>query len=74
MKSTIKAQDLDKKFENDEEVLDHFETENIIKRVNIDFPSSVLRDLDRLAKERGVTRQSLLKIWIFDKVKEEKAS
>jgi hypothetical protein len=74
MKKKIKAKDLDKRFDQGEDVLEHFELENTIKRVNIDFPIGVLKDLDSLAKERGVTRQSLLKMWIFDRVKEEKAS
>ncbi len=74
MKKRIKAQDLDKKFDNGDDVLDHFELESKIKRVNVDFPVDVLSDLDQLAKKRGVTRQSLLKMWIYDKVQKEKAS
>ena len=74
MSKKIKAKDLDKKFDKGEDVLEHFEVENTIKRVNIDFPIEVLNELDLLARKRGVTRQSLLKMWIYDKVKEEKAS
>ena len=37
-----------------------------LKRVNIDFPSWVIEGLDKEAKRIGVTRQSLVKMWIAD--------
>lgn len=71
----VKAKDLDKKFDNGkEDILDHFDLDNPVKRVNVDFPVAVLKDLDELAKKRGVTRQSLLKIWVFEKIQQENAS
>jgi hypothetical protein len=39
-----------------------------IKRVNVDFPKWVVDSLDRLAQHLGVTRQSLIKIWIAERV------
>lgn len=37
-------------------------------RVNVDFPSWVVAALDKQAKRMGVTRQSLIKLWIAEKV------
>ena len=38
-----------------------------LKRVNIDFPVWVIASLDREARRLGVTRQSLVKMWIAEK-------
>ncbi len=69
----MKAKELDKKFnDNSEDILNHFEPIEKSKRVNIDFPPDVLNDLDQIAKTIGVTRQSLLKMWIYTNVQIEK--
>jgi hypothetical protein len=39
-----------------------------IKRTTLDLPVHVLEKLDREAALRGVTRQSLLKMWIYERV------
>ena len=44
-----------------------------IKRVNVDFPDSVVAKLDRHAALMGITRQALIKVWIFERLKEEAA-
>jgi hypothetical protein len=38
------------------------------KRVNVDFPEWMVRSLDRTAERLGVPRQSLIKIWIADRL------
>ena len=38
------------------------------RRVNVDFPSWVVDGLDRQAKRLGVTRQSLIKLWIAERL------
>lgn len=38
------------------------------KRVNVDFPLWVVESLDRQAQRLGVTRQSLIKLWIAEKL------
>lgn len=66
----MKAKDLDKKFDSNEEILEFFDLDNIRKvnveqkRVNVDFPKWMLNSLDRESKRLGVTRQSLIKMWI----------
>lgn len=42
------------------------------KRVNVDFPEWMVGSLDREAKRLDVTRQSIIKVWIADRL--EKAS
>lgn len=37
-------------------------------RVNVDFPAWVVESLDVQARTLGVTRQSLIKIWIADRL------
>ena len=38
------------------------------KRVNVDFPAWVVEGLDKEARRLGVTRQSLIKVWIAQKL------
>ena len=39
-----------------------------LKRVNVDFPAWVVDGLDKQAQHLGVTRQSLIKIWIAERL------
>ncbi len=43
------------------------------RRVNVDFPVWMIESLDREARRLGVTRQSIIKVWIADGL-EQKAS
>lgn len=38
------------------------------RRVNVDFPAWVVESLDREARRLGVTRQSLIKTWIAERL------
>jgi len=38
------------------------------KRVNLDIPVWAIKELDREAARRGITRQSLMKTWLIDKI------
>ena len=40
------------------------------KRVNVDFPIWMIKSLDHAAKEPGVTCQSLIKVWLSEKLKD----
>ena len=71
----MKASELDKIFDDGEEdVLQYFDLTiakkpNLqLKRVNVDFPIWVINGLDKRAKTLGVTRQSLIKMWIAEKL------
>jgi hypothetical protein len=38
------------------------------RRVNVDFPSWMVDSLDREARRLGVTRQSIIKVWIAERL------
>jgi hypothetical protein len=38
------------------------------RRVNVDFPEWMIEGMDQEAKRLGVTRQSLIKVWIADRL------
>lgn len=38
------------------------------RRVNVDFPAWMVAGLDREATRLGVTRQSLIKVWIAERL------
>ena len=44
------------------------------RRVNVDFPEWMLRDLDRAAEKLAINRQALIKTWLADRLKEENAA
>jgi hypothetical protein len=71
---TITAEELDEKFDNGEDVSAYFDRSKMrrpnqeARRVNVDFPAWVVQGLDREAGRLGVTRQSLIKMWIAEKL------
>ncbi len=70
----MKAKTLDKKFENGESILDDLDLSKSRrpnqeqKRVNVDFPTWMIESLDREAKHLGVTRQSIIKVWLAERL------
>jgi hypothetical protein len=40
------------------------------RRVNVDFPVWMIESLDKEAKRLGVTRQSIIKVWIAERLKQ----
>ena len=42
------------------------------RRVNVDFPTWMIESLDREAGKLGVTRQSVIKVWLAERL--EKAA
>ena len=74
----MKAKDIDKKFDAGEDISRYLDTararrpEQVQKRVNVDFPVWMIERLDREARRLGVTRQSIIKVWVAERL--EKAS
>jgi hypothetical protein len=74
----MKARDFDRKFDNGEDVSAFLDFSKARRpgeeqrRVNVDFPSWMIQALDREARRLGVTRQSIIKVWIADRL--QKAS
>lgn len=73
----MKAKELDRKFDAGADVskyLDLAKARRINqepRRVNVDFPSWMIDSLDREAGRLGVTRQSIIKVWIAERLKEK---
>jgi len=40
------------------------------KRVNVDFPIWMIESLDREASRLGVTRQSIIKVWLAERLEQ----
>ena len=77
---TITAKEFDEKFDNGEDISKYLDFSkatrpNVLntdtKKVNVDFPQWVIESLDKEAKKIGVTRQSIIKVWIAERLKEE---
>jgi hypothetical protein len=75
----MKASDFDKKFDDGvEDIVDDLDMATASRpnkeqrRVNVDFPVWMVESLDREARRLGVTRQSIIKIWLAERL--EKAS
>lgn len=70
----MKASAFDKKFDKGENIVGHLDLskarrpEQEQKRVNVDFPLWMIQLLDREAKRLGVPRQSIIKIWVAERL------
>lgn len=75
----MKARDFDEKFDRGEDVTSDLDLSKVRRRnqeprrINVDFPTWMIESLDREAKRLGVTRQSIIKVWIAEML-EQKAS
>jgi hypothetical protein len=70
----MRAKTFDQKFDTGEKVVDQLDLGKARRlgidprRVNVDFPAWMVDSLDREARRLGVTRQSLIKLWLADKL------
>lgn len=70
----MKAKDLDQKFDEGKNITDALILEQARrptqeqKRVNVDFPVWMIHSLDKEARRLGVTRQSIIKVWIAERL------
>jgi hypothetical protein len=70
----MKAKAFDKKFDSGVKISDQLDLSEArriatdAKRVVVDFPSWMVNSLDREARRMGVTRQSLIKLWIANRL------
>jgi len=79
----ITAKEFDEKFDNGEDISEYLDFASAVrlkdvkklktatKKVNVDFPEWIIESLDKEAKKIGVTRQSIIKVWIAERLKEE---
>lgn len=70
----MKAKDFEQQFDEDVDVtasLDLSKGKRVLqvqKRVNVDFPTWMIESLDREAGKLGVTRQSIIKVWLAERL------
>ncbi|WP_126974990.1 type II toxin-antitoxin system BrnA family antitoxin [Frigidibacter oleivorans] len=70
----MKATEFDARFDAGEDVSDAVDWSQAqrpndrLKRVNVDFPAWVVDALDKQARHLGVSRQSLIKLWIAERL------
>jgi len=71
----MKAKAFDKKFDaNKTDIIDDLNIASIKrpnreqKRVNVDFPTWMIESLDNEAVRLGVTRQSIIKVWLAERL------
>ena len=77
----MKAKDFDNKFEQncqdiggDLDLSTKRRVNHEQRRVNVDFPTWVINVLDREAARIGVTRQSIIKLWLVERLQTQSAS
>jgi hypothetical protein len=72
----MKAKKFDSDFDNDKDVtgaLDLSKARRPLreqKRVNVDFPTWMIESLDKEASRLGVTRQSIIKVWLAERLEQ----
>ena len=70
----MKAKKFDQQFEDGVDItasLDLSKAKRVLqeqKRVNVDFPTWMIDSLDREASKLGVTRQSVIKVWLAERL------
>lgn len=77
----MKAKDLDKIFDDGEvditpylELSKAFRPGQELRRVNVDFPVWMIERMDQESSRLGVPRQSLIKVWIAERLEARKPS
>ena len=76
------AEEFDRRFDQGEDIFDlaDIKPEDIkrpglaYQRINIDVPGPMLQRLDNQAAIRGITRQSLIKTWLYERLTSELAT
>ena len=75
----MKAKRLDKKFDDGEDITNYLDVSKAHRpaqeqrRVNVDFPIWMIHSLDKEAKRLGVPRQSIIKVWVAQRLEKKKA-
>lgn len=70
----MKAKDFEQQFDENLDIstmLDVSKSKRVLqaqKRVNVDFPTWMIESLDKEAGKLGVTRQSIIKVWLAERL------
>lgn len=77
---TITAEELDRRFDDGEDITEFLDLDQAFRpnleqrRVNLDLPNWMIASLDQEAKRVGVTRQSIMKVWMSERIKAEQVA
>ena len=79
MTKQITAEELDQLVDDGQDITEHIDMTTIvhpaqgeeIRRVNVDYPEWVIKNLDIQADRIGITRQALIKLWPVERLEEE---
>jgi len=72
----MKATKFDQKFDAGEKITGQLDLKKArrpgveARRVNVDFPAWMVQSIDRHAQRFGITRQSLIKMWLAEKLEQ----
>ena len=70
----MKSEEFDKLFDEGKDITHLLDMSSAsrpnqeVKRVNVDFPLWMVNQLDQESKRLGVTRQSIIKIWLAERL------
>jgi len=70
----MKAKTFDRKFDRGEDISKHLDLSRAVrpereqKRVNVDLPIWMIQSLDKEARRLGITRQSIIKVWLAERL------
>src|SRR6202020_1160353 len=70
----MKSEEFDRAFDDGEDVMSQLDVSAARRpgleqrRVNVDFPAWMIESLDREARRLGVNRQSIIKVWIAERL------
>ena len=73
----MKASEFDKKFDDGENIIAEVDVSRSrrpgeeTRRVNVDFPAWMVTSMDREARRLGVTRQSIIKMWLAERLQHD---
>jgi hypothetical protein len=76
----MKAKSLDRKFDEGKDITTELDLSKIKRpnqeqrRVNVDFPTWMIESLDKEASRLGVTRQSIIKVWLAERLEQRGSS
>jgi len=72
----MKARQFDKRFDEGQDISKYLDMTKARrpgqeqKRVNVDFPLWMIHLLDKEARRLGVPRQSIIKVWVAERLEE----
>jgi hypothetical protein len=76
----MNSSEFDRRFEEGESLVEALDLEAArrprleARRVNVDFPLWMVDQLDREASRLGVTRQSIIKLWLAERLESRSAA